>query len=393
MKKLFILSVSLLMTFIAFGQAEDGYQFVVVKENPITPIKNQSSSGTCWSFSGVGFLESELLRAGKGEFDLSEMYIVRRNYADKAHKYVRLNGFLNFSQGGSFADVIETLDEYGVIPNSEMAGLNYGETIHKHGELESVLSGYMKGLIQNKNKRLSTAWSAGFNGILDAYLGAMPEKFDYEGKSYTPQNFAEWLGLKSDNFVSITSFTHHPFYSKFAIEVPDNWRWSGSYNLPLDDMMKVIDNAIENGYTIAWATDVSEAGFSRKGMAMVPDDQSSDNIGSDQAHWLGLKEADRTAKLKERVEKGPVKELTITQELRQAGYDNYETTDDHGMQIYGIAKDQNGTKFYMVKNSWGEAGNYNGIWYASEAFVRYKTISFIINKSALPKDIAKKLKD
>lgn len=393
MKKLFALSFSMLISFSAWSQGADStYQFTVVKENAITPVKNQSSSGTCWSFSGVGFLESELLRAGKGEHDLSEMYIVRRNYADKAQKYVRLSGMLNFSQGGSFADVIETLDEYGVVPESEMKGLNYGDTVHRHGEMEAVLSGYVKGVIDNKNKKLSTAWYKGFNGVLDAYLGKQPESFTYQGKSYTPQSFAASLGLSSGNYLSFTSFLHHPFYQKFAIEVPDNWRWAESYNVPLDDMISIMDNAIENGYTIAWATDVSEVGFTRNGLAVVPDAESSDIAGSDQAHWLGLSQAEKTRKTKERVEKSPVKQLEMTQELRQEGYDNYETTDDHGMQIYGIAKDQNGTKYYMVKNSWGKTGKYDGLWYASEAFVRYKTISFVVNKNAVPKDIAKKLK-
>ncbi|NDW18493.1 aminopeptidase [Dysgonomonas sp. 216] len=394
MKKIIILSAALFFSVVSKGEDVNenvGYKFTVIKDNPITPVKNQSSSGTCWSFSAVGFLESEILRSGKGEFDLSEMYIVRRNYADKAQKYVRLGGFLNFAQGGSFADVIETIDEYGVLPDNEMKGLNYGETVHKHNELEAVLSGYLKGVIANTNKRLTTAWYAGFNGILDAYLGKIPESFIYEGKSYTPQSFAEWLGLKSDNYLSFTSFTHYPFYAKFAIEVPDNWRWSESYNLPLDEMMSVIDNAIENGYTVAWATDVSETGFSRQGIAVVPDEEAPENIGTDQAHWLGLRATEKVNKLKERVESGPVKEPVVTQEMRQTGYDNYETTDDHGMQIYGIAKDQNGAKYYMVKNSWGDTGNYSGIWYASEAFVRLKTISFVVNKNALPKDIEKKI--
>lgn len=368
-----------------------GYEFTVVKENPITSVKNQGSSGTCWSFSGVGFLESELIKAGKGDHDLSEMYIVRRNYEDKATKYIRLNGKLNFAQGGSFADVIETLSEYGIVPNEQMPGLNYGETGHKHGELIAGLSGYVNGISKNQNKRLSKAWFQGFQGILDAYLGKKPENFTYQGKNYTPQSLAKELGLTPDNYISITSFTHHPFYSAFAVEVPDNWRWALSYNVPLGEMTEIIDNAIENGYTVAWATDVSETGFTRTGIAVVPDDTAPENIGSDQAHWLGLSASGKTQALKQKVSDGPVKELLITQEMRQEGFDNQETTDDHGMQIYGIAKDQNGNKYYMVKNSWGNTGEYNGIWYASEAFVKYKTISLVVNKNALPKNISKKL--
>ncbi|MFR9165474.1 MAG: aminopeptidase C [Dysgonomonas sp.] len=389
MKKLFTLSISIFLTFAVWAQ--EGYQFTVVKENPITSVKNQASSGTCWSFSAVSFLESELIKAGKGEFDLSEMYIVRRNYADKAQKYVRLGGFLNFAQGGSFFDVVGTLDDYGVLPEQEMTGLNYGEPLHRHGEVEAALSGYLKGIIANKNRKLSTAWFNGYNGVLDAYFGVVPQSFQYNGKTYTPQSFAKELGLTSKDYVSITSFTHHPFYSKFAIEVADNWRWAESYNVPLDEMMKIIDNAINNGYTIAWGTDVSEIGFTRDGLGVMPDMEASENIGSDQAHWLGLSQTEKNDSIKKKIERGPVKELNVTQEIRQVAYDNYETTDDHGMQIYGIAKDQNGSKYYMVKNSWGTAGKYNGIWYVSEAFVKYKTLNFVINKKAVPSDIAKKL--
>ncbi|MFT3993752.1 MAG: C1 family peptidase [Dysgonomonas sp.] len=393
MKKLFVLSVSLLMAWSAWGQDKDtsGYQFSVVKELPVTSVKNQGNAGTCWSFSGVGFLESELIRMGKGEHDLSEMYIVRRNYADKAQKYVRLHGSLNFAQGGSFADVVETIDEYGVIPEDLYKGLSYGEDGHKHGELSEILTGYVKAVEKNSNRRLSTAWFNGFNGVLDAYFGSVPTEFEYNGKKYTPQSYAKSLGLESGNYISLTSFTHHPFYAPFAIEIPDNWRWALSYNLPIDDLMRVFDAAIESGYSIAWASDVSEIGFTRNGIALIPDEDAPENAGSDQAHWLGLSQNERMNQLRTKVDQGPLKEKTITQEMRQISYDNYETTDDHGMQIYGIAKDQNGTKFYMVKNSWGEAGKYKGFWYASESFVKYKTMSIVIHKDALPKDIAKKL--
>lgn len=394
MRKILIASVAFLLAFGVHAQNEeskDGYQFKTVKENPITSIKNQGSSGTCWSFSGVGMLESELLRTGKGEHDLSEMYIVRRNYEDKAKKYLRLDGSLNFAQGGSFADVFETLDEYGVVPNEQMTGLNYGETGHKHGEMEAGLSGYLKGITSNPNKRISTAWYNGFEGILDAYLGAKPTNFTYMGKNYTPQSLANELGLKSENYISFTSFTHHPFFKPFAIEVQDNWRWALSYNVPLNDLITIIDNAIEKGYTVAWATDVSEVGFTRNGIGAIPDETASENIGSDQAHWLGLSPMEKNLQLRQKIDGGPVKELEITQELRQIAYDNKETTDDHGMLIFGIAKDQNGKKYYMVKNSWGNTGMYNGIWYVSEAFVKYKTMSIVVNKQAVPQNIMKKL--
>ncbi|NDV95626.1 aminopeptidase [Dysgonomonas sp. 521] len=393
MRKLFILPLLLLVTLGIYAQEENpaGYQFTVVKENPITSIKNQGSSGTCWSFSGVAFLESELLKMNKGEHDLSEMYIVRRNYADKADKYVRVGGNLNFAQGGAFADVVETLDEYGVVPNDVYTGLNYGETTHNHGEIEAALSGYVKGIAGNKSGRISPVWGKGFNSVLDAYFGAVPQDFQYQGKTYTPQSLAQSLGLTSKNYVSVTSFTHHPFYAPFAIEIPDNWRWALSYNVPVDEMIQVIDNAINNGYTVAWATDVSEVGFTRSGVAVIPDDQAPENVGSDQAHWLGLSRNEKNTRLRSMIDQGPVKEKVITQEMRQIAFDNQETTDDHGMQIYGIVKDQNGTKYYLVKNSWGEAGKYKGIWYASEAFVKYKTTSIMVNKAAVPSAIARKM--
>lgn len=392
MNKFFLVASMLLASLFLQAQSEtEGYNFTVVKENPITSIKNQASSGTCWSFSGVSMLESELLKMGKGTHDLSEMYIVRRNYEDQAVKYARLHGSLNFSAGGSFADVIETIDEYGIVPENEYLGLEYGEDNHKHGEIDEILSSFMKGVIANKNKSLSPVWFKGFNGILDAYFGEKPTSFEYNGKSYTPQSFAAELGLKTDNYVSLTSFTHHDFYTQFPIEIPDNWRWANSYNLPLDEFIESIDNALMNGYTVAWATDVSEIGFSGKGIAIVPDLESSENAGSDQSHWLGLSAGERTNEIRSKIGNEILKEKTITQEARQIAYDNYETTDDHGMHIFGIAKDQEGNKYYMVKNSWGESGPYKGIWYASEAFVKYKTTNVTINKVGLPTAIAKKL--
>lgn len=392
MRKLFVLSVFALMTLGAYAQnSNSGYQFTVIKENPITSIKNQASSGTCWSFSGLAFLESEVIRLGKGSHDLSPMYVARRNYADKAEKYIRVGGNLNFAQGGSFADVVESLNDYGVIPMELYTGLNYGLPSHNHGEVEAGLSGYVKGIVQNKNKRISTAWLNGMNGVLDAYFGQIPAEFDYQGKKYTPQSLRESLDLDANNYVSITSFTHHPFYAPFALEIPDNWRWALSYNLPIDEFMQVCENAVSKGFTIAWATDVSEVGFTRNGIAVVPDEEAPENVGSDQAHWLGLSQAEKNSRIRTKLEQGPVKEKEITQEMRQIAFDNQETTDDHGMQIYGMAKDQDGNKYYIVKNSWGEAGTYKGIWYASETFVKYKTTNIMVHKDALPKEIAKKL--
>ena len=372
-----------------FLTAQNGYEFSVIKENPITPVKNQSSSGTCWSFSGVGLLESELIRMGKGEFDLSEMYIVRRNYEDQAVKYARLHGHLNFAAGGSFADVVETLDDFGILPEEAYRGLNYGSETHNHGELDRVLKGYMDGIMSASS--FTPVWLEGFSAILDTYLGEVPETFVYEGKEYDAHSFRDWLGLKQEDYISLTSYTHHPFYTAFPVEVPDNWRWALSYNLPIDEFMEVMEHAIMEGYTIAWASDVSEVGFSRSGIAIVPDENAPENAGSDQERWLGQSARERDADLRARVGVELLAEKNITQEMRQVAYDRYETTDDHGMQIYGIAQDQKGNPFFMVKNSWGETGPYKGLWYASFPFVKYKTMSIVLNKKALPTSIAKKL--
>lgn len=385
----FIAVIALFLASVAVS-AQGAYTFKVVKENPITPVKNQYSTGTCWSFAGVGMMESDLLRTGKGEFDLSEMYIVRKNYEDKAIKYARLHGHLNFAAGGSFADVIETIDEYGIMPEDAYMGLEYGALTHDHGELDKVLKGYMDGIIGARS--VTPVWFDGFSAILDTYLGKVPEKFIYDGNEYTPHTFREYLGLNQRDYISLTSFTHHPFYNDFPIEVPDNWRWATSYNLPMGELMEVMEHAIMEGYTIAWAADVSEPGFSRSGIAIIPDENAPENAGSDQEKWLGQSVRERDAELRMRVGREVLAEKSITQEMRQVAYDRYETTDDHGMQIYGIAHDQQGNTFYMVKNSWGETGPYNGLWYASDAFVRYKTMSVVVHKDAVPAHVLKKLK-
>lgn len=387
MRKLFRILALLLVTVTVSSQSV--YNFSVVKENPITSVKNQSSTGTCWSFSGVGLLESELLRMGKGEFDLSDMYIVRKNYEDKAKKYARLHGSLNFSPGGSFADVVETINDYGIMPEESYRGLNYGSDTHNHGEIDKVLSGYMEAIIGSRE--LSPVWLKGYNAILDTYFGEVPESFEYEGVEYTPHSFADYLELEQDNYISLTSFTHQPFYKPFPIEVPDNWRWANSYNLPIEELMAVMENAVMKGYTIAWASDVSELGFSRLGIAVVPDADAVENAGSDQERWTGQSTRERDASLRARVGSEVLAEKTITQEMRQEAFNNYQTTDDHGMQIYGISKDQKGNKYFMVKNSWGETGPYSGLWYASFPFVKYKTMSIILHKDAIPSDIAHKL--
>lgn len=365
-----------------------GFVFTAVKEIPITSVKNQNRSSTCWSFSALGFLESELLRLGKGEYDLSEMFVVHHTMIDRAERYVRLHGDNSFSPGGSFEDVLYCTRNYGLVPQEAMQGIMYGDTLPVHTELDAVAAAYVDAIAKGKLKKLSPVWKKGLTGIYDTYLGTYPEKFTYKGKEYTPKTFVQSLGLNTEDYVSLTSFTHHPFYTEFAIEIQDNWRNALSWNLPLNELTAVIDNAVDKGYTVAWGSDVSETGFTRDGIIVLPDLERSDLTGSDMARWTGLTAED---KRKEATSK-PGPEKKVTQEMRQAGFDNWETTDDHGMLIYGIAKDQNGKEYYMVKNSWGTNSKYKGTWYASKAFVEYKTMNILVHKDAVPKEIAKKIK-
>ncbi len=368
-----------------------GYQFTDIKRLPATSVKDQARAGTCWSWSGISFFESEMIRMGKEPIDLSAMYIVRHAYSDKATKFVRLHGSMNFAVGGAFCDVMHVIKNYGIVPMDVYKGLNYGEPNHAFGEIDDVLAGYINAVIKNSNKKLSTAWKKGFDGILDAYLGEEPEKFEYKGKEYTPRTFAdEVVGLNMDDYVSLTSFTHHPFYSQFAIEVPDNWLWGMSYNLPIDELAQVMSNAIDNGYTFAWASDVSERGFqtSQPGVAVVPTTDTKEMSGAEIAKWEAMPKGNQTP---DAFRQGPAPEKEITQEMRQQEFDNYLTTDDHGMHVIGKAKDQNGTVYYIVKNSWNQYNKFGGYFYASEPFMKYKTMNIIVHKNAIPKDIRKKL--
>jgi len=370
------------------AKKEEGFVFTTVKENPITSIKNQNRSSTCWSFSGAAFLESELLRKGKGTYDLSEMYIVHHTMEDRAERYVRLHSESSFGPGGSFYDVMYCLKNYGLEPQEAMTGLHYGDSLPVHNELDAVMKGYLDAIAKSTLKKLTPVWKRGFDAVVSNYLGARPEYFNYNGKKYDAKAFARELELNTDDYVSLTSFTHHPFYTQFALEIQDNWRNGESYNLPLDEFMAVIDNAVNNGYTVAWGSDVSETGFTRNGIAVVPEEiKTTDLSGSDMARWTGLTKEEKNKELTAK----PRPEKEINQRMRQEGFDNWETTDDHGMLIYGIAKDQNGKDYYMVKNSWGTDNKYKGTWYASKAFVKYKTINIMVHKSALPKEIADKL--
>ena len=365
----------------AFGQpakgpqpAEPDYQFTVVKENPVTPVKNQYRSGTCWCFSTLGFLESEAIRI-KGIKDpaaypdFSEMFVVSHSYKDRAVKYVRVDGKIGFSAGSECGDVLHVAADYRLVPQAAMPGL---QELPVHGELDATTKAFVDAIVENPNKSLSPYWKNAFNALVDAYLGEVPQTFEYEGKTYTPQSFRDEMGIVPSDYVSLMSVTNVPYYTEAPLEVADNWRWDTAWNVTLDELMDVLYHSVEKGFT-------------RNGVGVLIDEKAATS-GSDQERWVG--------KEGEKKDVAPAvlpKELEVTTESRQLGYDNKATTDDHGMQIYGIATDQNGTKYFMVKNSWGETGKYKGIWYCSDSFVRAKTMEITVHKDALPKDLKKKL--
>ena len=396
MKKLLLMA---LVALVAIGaNAQDKKKenpnkpvFTVVKENKITSIKNQSRSGTCWDYSTLSYFEAEILKKSGKTYDLCESFVANKTYMARAIQVVRLHGDCQFAQGGSAYDVYYALKNYGICPEDAMPfpGSLYGDSLNNFNEFFSLMSPYVDAVAKNKAKKISNQWKLGLQGILDAYLGECPEEFTYEGKKYTPMSFAASLGLNMDDYVSITSFTHRPFYTEFPVEVQDNWRNGPSWTVPMDEMMRIIDNAVMQGYTVAWGGDVSEQGFTRQGLAYATDEKAQSLTGSDMARWLKLSATAKKGMLDSLGCKVP--EIVPTQELRQERYDNWELTDDHGMLIYGIAKDQYGKEYYMVKNSWGEAGEFKGIWYMTKAFIAANTMDFLINKKAIPANIRKKL--
>ncbi|MBQ2362573.1 MAG: aminopeptidase [Bacteroidaceae bacterium] len=373
----------------------DSLVFTTVLENGVTSIKNQNNSGTCWSYSALAFLESEVLKKdpSKKDIDLCESFLVSKTYTDRADRNVRTHNDASFSQGGSFYDAIFCMERYGLVPEGLMPYpiTPYGDSLFNFTNFFPPMEAYIKAISTSDSKKINPIWKKDVQNMLDNYFGECPKEFEYKGKKYTPQSFVkDYLQLDPNDYVSLTSYTHHPFYSSFILEIQDNWRWASSYNLPLDEFMRVMEESVKNGWTFAWGADVSEDGFSRrtgknKCVATVPDTKATAGVGSDQSRWTGEKAGAKIAQADAAGEK------TITQEMRQEGYDNWTTTDDHGMQIYGIAKDQHGKEYFMMKNSWGEYGPYKGFWYVSKPYVAYKTMNIVINKNAIPQDIRQKL--
>ena len=397
MKKLFM---TMLAAGVVFGAMADdkvvipdstGFKFTDVKVIKTTPVKDQNKSGTCWCYSSNTFFEDEILRKTGKEVHLSEGFVVNHCYLDKAIKYIRMDGRINFAEGGSGLDVPYVWETYGMVPNEVYTGMTYGDKKFATAELTNTLQSYVGVINKNQMKKLSPAWIEGFKGILNAYMGKLPETFVYEGKTYTPKSYAASLPINLNDYISITSFTHHPFYKPFMMEVADNWLWGSYQNVPLDELKAIVDNAIDKGYPVDWAADVSEKGFKwRKGYALlVKEKDENDLTGTDRERWEQLSDKDREEQKWEI--KGPCPEQEVTQESRQLGFDNKETTDDHGMVIVGRAVDQEGNKYYKVQNSWDTNQLYHGFFYVSEAYFLAKTIDIYVNKEAIPANIAKKM--
>lgn len=366
-----------------------GYFFSELTNIDHNIVQNQCRTGTCWSYSSLSFFESELIRMGKPKVNLSEMFIVRGAYIEKARNYIRMDGHFNFGQGGAFHDILYIMERYGIVPEAEYTGLNYGTDKHNHSEMSGMLKAQLD-VIKRKPQggKLTPNWIKAVKGTVEAYLGEAPEKFTFEGKEYTPLTFRDYLGIVPSDYVSLTSFTHHPFYSQFVIEVPDNWAMQSSYNLPLDELWEVMETSLKNGYTWAWGSDVSEKGFSfRNGIAIVPVHDSLLKVKGKDNKFFSNAGSEKMGNAFD----SPQPEKTISQAMRQEGFDNKTTTDDHGMHAVGIAIDQNGTKYVKIKNSWGTPNYLKGYMYISEAFMKYKTINIQIHKDAIPKNIKKKL--
>lgn len=395
-----ILMASMNVTAQDYSTNKEGseYKFEKIAHLDATPVLSQGWTGTCWSFSALSFFESELERMGKSGHDLAEMWIVYHAYLGKAEKYIRTDGNTNFDEGGAFHDIPWVIKRYGIVPIEAFDGLNYGSEKHTHAELSEVLKGTVAGILKarkdlSRNGALSNSWKAALRGVLNAYLGQVPEKtedftFEVEGKEYNPISYRDELGLNMDDYISLTSFSNHPYYEQCQLAIADNWAWGFSYNVPLEDLWSAASHALKEGYTFAWGSDVSEDYFSfRSALAVVPKDKSTIQVtGKNNRNF-----SDAGAEKQANCFMEPVEEAVITQEMRQEGYDNKQTTDDHGMHAVGLYKDQNNTEYLLIKNSWGTGNHCDGYFYASEAFFKYKTINIYLHKDALSKDLKKKL--
>lgn len=357
--------------------SKEAFKFTEVINIENTPVKNQGSSGTCWSYSANSFLESEMIRMGKQPVEISQIYTARNAYIEKGKNYVRMHGAITLGDGGALHDVINMYAKYGALPQSEYTGLNYGTANNKFAEMQAMAQGMLEAVVKNPNGELTPNWEKAYTAVLDSYLGQVPESFTYKGKKYTPQTFAkEVVGINPAEYIEISSFKDYPYYSKFVLMVPDNWSLDQVYNVKMNELTDVIDNALKNGYTVGWAGDVSEKGFSWKnGVAFIPNKNYNEMSQEE----------------KESLFQGPKQELEITEDMRQAAFDNYQTQDDHGMHIVGISKDQNGKEYYIIKNSWGASNDYKGYMYMSKNFVKFKTTAILLNKGGLSKDMTKKL--
>lgn len=389
-------SIFLVLSLVSFGQNSTNfegsdYNFSKIIHLDASPVQSQGKTSTCWSFSALSFFESELIRKGNKTPDLlSEMYVVRKSYENKADKFIRMDGKINFAEGGAFHDIPWVIKNYGIVPFDVYTGLINSE-VYDHAEFFEVLNGAVQGLLKfgtSSSNGISSNWKLAISGILDAYLGKDIKEFEFKGKKYTPQSYAQSIGLNMNDYVSLTSFTNHPLYSKCQLAIPDNYNWGESYNVALNDLMSSVENALSNGFTVAWGADVSEKGFSFKnGIALVPEDASTIQVTEKDNKNYSDSGADKYSN----AFLSPVKEVAVSAELRQKGYDNKSTTDDHGMHIVGLYKDQNGTNYLLVKNSWGTSNYPKGYLYVSEQYFRLKTITIYLHKDGITSDLKKKI--
>ena len=385
--KALIISCALTLSLSVLAQ---GYQFTDIVRLEATPVKNQAATGTCWCFATTSFMESELLRMGKGTYDLSEMFIVRQKYINQLQDNYLRGGHGNVGQGSLSHTWMNAFRQVGIVPEEAYHGINYASSIHNHSEMVRFMQAIAD--VAVKEKQRTPQYYELINNLFDSYLGKLPEKFKYQGKEYTPKSFAASLGLNMDDYIELTSFTHHPYYQKFDVEVPDNWEHSLMYNIPLDEMISAVDHALNHGYTVCWDGDVSERGFSFKnGVAINPEVEKMEDFSeTDRARFEKMDNPSRMTEVFKF--EHPYPEVKVTPDIRQQGYEAFVTTDDHLMHITGIVKDQNGTKYYLTKNSWGtDRNNFGGYLNMSESFVRAKTIYIMIHKEALSKEMRKKL--